>query len=123
MKSFIDSFRYAFRGIAFAWKGRNFRIELAMALIVIAGGLLLDISKGEWLAIVLVIAGVLGFEAMNSAVEEVVNFISPEFHPLAGRIKDIAAGAVLIVSIASVVIGLIVFAPYLLALYDGALVR
>ena len=53
---------------------------------------------------------------MNSAIEELVNFVSPEFHPLAGKIKDLAAGAVLVLSLVSVVIGLMVFYPYLIEL-------
>ena len=75
----------------------------------------LGISGIEWLILMLVVGGILSLEVMNTAIEEMVNFVSPEFHPLAGRIKDLSAGAVLILSIASIVIGVVLFYPYLLA--------
>lgn len=115
MKSFLKSFLYAFRGLGFAWAGRNFRIQCGAAVVVIALGLWLEISGTRWLALVLIVSMILSMEALNTAIEETVNLLSPAFHPLAGKVKDLAAGAVLILSIASVAIGVIVFYPYLIA--------
>lgn len=114
MIDFIKSFQYAFRGVQFAWSGRNFRVQSGAALVVVALGLWFQISRTEWLVLVLIISLVLSMEIINSAMEELVNFVSPEFHPLAGKIKDLAAGAVLLLSLASIVIGLTVFYPYLM---------
>lgn len=91
-------------------------MQSVLGLIAVAFGFLLDISKTEWVAICIIIGLVLAFETFNSAIESIVNLVSPEYHPLAGKIKDLAAGAVLILSITSVVIGLLIFIPYLLPL-------
>jgi len=72
------------------------------------------VSNPEWAILVMMIAIVLSLEAMNSAIETVVDLVSPDFHPLAGRAKDIAAGAVLIAAGASVVVGLLILLPPLL---------
>ena len=71
------------------------------------------------LAIILImIAMVLSAEIFNSAIENLVNFVSPEYHPLAGKIKDLAAGAVLVIAMVSVVVGLLIFIPYFLRLLN-----
>ena len=116
MIDFIKSFQYAFRGVQIAWSGRNFRVQLAAAFLVVGLGVWFQISGTEWMVLMLTIGSILSMEIMNSAVEELVNFVSPEFHPLAGKIKDLAAGAVLVLSLVSVVIGLMVFYPYLIEL-------
>jgi undecaprenol kinase len=114
MKMFLVSFRYALQGIRFAWQGRNFRIQCFIALIVIVTGAWTKLSFTEWMIVFLLIGLVLSFEIFNSAIESIVNFVSPEFHPLAGKIKDLAAGAVLVMSIAAAIIGLIIFVPHFL---------
>jgi diacylglycerol kinase len=117
MLSFLKSFGFAFRGLQFAWKGRNFRVQFFSAISVIVLGFVLKITAVEWLVISLIIGLILAFEAMNTAIEETVNLVSPEIHPLAGKIKDMAAGAVLILAFVSVVIGLIIFVPYFIRLF------
>jgi diacylglycerol kinase len=112
MKTFLQSVRYALNGIQYAWNGRNFRIQIVLALLVFVAGALIEISAYEWLVILIFTALVLGFEVLNSAVENIVNFISPEYHPLAGKIKDLSAGAVLIVATLALIAGLIIFLPY-----------
>ncbi len=107
----IKSFGYAFQGIFTALKQQNMRIHFASTIIVIVAGLLTGISTFEWLIIILIISLVIGAEMINSAIESVVDLASPEIHPLAKQAKDIAAGAVLIFAITSVVIGLIIFVP------------
>ena len=67
----------------------------------------------EWIAVILCIGMVIGAELFNSAIERIVDLVSPQRHPLAGQIKDIAAGAVLICALTALIIGLIIFIPYL----------
>jgi diacylglycerol kinase (ATP) len=113
MKKFLNSFLFALRGIRFAWAGTNFRIQCFIGTLVIASGIKFDIRINEWFVVIILIGLVLTAEVFNTAIENLVNFISPDFHPLAGKVKDLAAGAVLVLSFASLLIGLIIFVPYL----------
>jgi diacylglycerol kinase (ATP) len=88
---------------------------LATAAVLIAG-FALQISLGEWLAIILAIIAVWTAEALNTAFESLCDVASPEFHPMVERAKNIAAGAVLISAVGATVIGLLIFGPKLLAL-------
>lgn len=81
------------------------------AFIVIIAGLLTGLAIVEWLIIILAITLVIGAEMVNTAIEYVVDLASPEIHPLAKQAKDVAAGAVLVFAMASVIIGLLIFLP------------
>jgi len=94
----------------------NARIHAVVAVAAIVAGFVLHISAWEWCAVIGAIGLVLVAEAINTAVEAVVDLASPEVHPLAERAKDVAAGAVLIGAAVSVIIGLLVFGPHLLVL-------
>lgn len=107
----IKSFGYALNGIVSAMKEQNMRIHIFSAFIVVIAGLVTGLSRLEWLALVIIIALVIGAEMMNTAIESVVDLASPEIHPLAKRAKDVAAGAVLVFALASVIIGLLIFLP------------
>jgi len=108
----IKGFKYAFNGIKFTLLTQhNFLIHLFCAAAAIAMGYYFNISKNEWLAIIIVIGLVLAAEVFNTAIEEVVNMISPQRNIKAGIIKDLAAGAVLILAITALIIGLIIFIP------------
>ena len=115
MKSFFRSFIYALHGI---WSGvadqRNLKFQLAIAVVVIGAGFYVSITPIEWCIILLCIALVIGLELVNTALENLVDLVTIERNPLAGKIKDIAAGAVLIVSVISLIIGLIIFRKYLI---------
>ncbi|MFC5542107.1 diacylglycerol kinase family protein [Ureibacillus suwonensis] len=111
MRNFFRSFRFAFEGIYLATKERNMRIHLTCALIAIIAGLLSKLSVTEWLVLIITIALVIGMEMVNTAIENVVDLVSPEYHPLAKAAKDVAAGAVLVFAIASICIGMIIFLP------------
>lgn len=87
------------------------RIHLFSAVIVVIAGVLTGISITEWLVLIITIALVIGSEMINTAIEAVVNLASPEYHPLAKQAKDVAAGAVLVFAVASVIIGLLIFLP------------
>ena len=85
-----------------------------MATVVVVGcGFLFEVSRVDWLALVLAIALVWVAEAINTAIEFLTDLASPEYHPLAGKAKDVAAGAVLLAAIAAIAIAVIVFAPYI----------
>ena len=109
------SFGYAFKGI---WlvikKERNMKIHIGILILVIIFGFLFCISPLEWIACLLCFGAVTGAEAFNTAFERFVDEVSPEFNPKFGEIKDIAAGAVLLVTICAVAVGLIVFLPKLI---------
>ena len=115
MRKRIQSFKYAGKGLLCVSCETNFRIHLAAAAAATALGYYLGISAGEWIAVLLCFAAVLSAEAFNSAIEGLVNFVSPGHHVQAGRIKDISAGAVLITAIIAAVIGCIVFLPKIIA--------
>lgn len=89
----------------------NAWIHLAAALLVIFAGFYFSISEIEWIAVTLAIGFVFSAEAFNTSIEWLVDKISPEYDPVAGKIKDVAAGAVLIAAIAAAVTGIIVFYP------------
>lgn len=108
----LKSYRYAWRGIATAFKSeRNIRIQVVMMSLVIAGGFFFSLSWIEWSICILCFSTVLGAELLNTAIEKTMDFIHPEHHPHIGMIKDIAAGAVLLTAIASGVIASLIFIP------------
>jgi undecaprenol kinase len=116
-KTRILSFKYALEGIATALKDEpNIKIHAILALIALILGFLLGISLSDWLVILIVIGIVFSVEMTNTAIEELANAFTSETHPSAKKAKDIAAGAVLIVSILALLIGVIIFLPYLLLL-------
>jgi diacylglycerol kinase len=110
------SFYFAFAGLSyFIRTQRNARIELVIALVVCALAWWLKVSRVEWAILIVMIALVLIFEGLNTALEAAVDLASPEVHPLAKTAKDVAAGMVLIAAIASVIVGLLILGPPLVA--------
>ena len=113
-----ESFGYAFEGI---WTGirkeRNMKIHCLAIICVTLAGTLLHITATEWCICLLLFALVAALELVNTAVEAVVDLVTEEKKPLAKIAKDTAAGAVLSAAIVSVIIGCIIFLPYLLELF------
>lgn len=109
--SLFDAFKCAGKGIADTSHERNFRIELGFMVLCIALGVAFQITVVEWLIVIVCFGLVLGGECFNSALEAIVDLASPEYHELARRAKDAAAGGVLVFSIASLMIGIIMFLP------------
>jgi diacylglycerol kinase (ATP) len=110
----IRSFKYALQGLADMFRTQpNARFHLAASVAVVVAGVLLEISRMEWLAAVLCMALVLALEAVNTALEYLTDLVSPEYHPLAGKVKDAAAGAVLVATIGAAVVGTVIFLPKL----------
>jgi diacylglycerol kinase (ATP) len=112
----IRSFKFAFIGIWTMLKSQhNAWIHTCATVAVIAAGLYFGVSPSEWCWLVLAIIAVWTAEALNTAFEFLADVASPEFHPLVKNSKDVAAGAVLISAIGSVIIGLLVLGPHALA--------
>lgn len=112
VRKFFRSFRFAAEGIGAAFKReQNIRFHLMAAIIVVLAGWLTRISHMEWLVVIILIAGVLALEMVNSAIERVVDLATTELHPFAKQAKDMAAGAVLVFAVASAIIGLLIFLP------------
>lgn len=112
----VKSFGYAASGVVQAGSERNFKVDVVAAVVVFAACALLQVPAWGWAAVVVCVGVQLAMETVNTAIEAIVDLASPEIHPLAKRAKDCAAGAALITACASVVVGLIVFVPALLAL-------
>jgi diacylglycerol kinase len=118
IKQRIDSFKYAFNGLKLLIKEEhNARIHVFFAACALIMGVLLKISKNEWITILFCISLVIALELINSAIENIADFVSPEKHVQIKKIKDLSAGAVLIAAIISAIIGLIVFIPKLTILF------
>lgn len=110
----LRSFRYAFSGIGALMRSTpNARIHLLAAIAAVAMGFCLSISTLEWSLVVLAIASVFAAEAFNTALEQLTDLVSPGQHPLAGKAKDLAAGAVLLAAMGAAATGLLVFGPRL----------
>lgn len=115
---FRSAFGNAFMGFDYAFRTeRNLKFHFAAAVLVITAGALLKISPLEWTIIILTIGAVFVTEMINTAIEYTVDLASPEKHDLARKAKDVSAGAVLAIAASSVVIGLIVFLPKIIALF------
>lgn len=112
MTRLIKSFSFAIKGIIHVFASEaNIKIHLFVSLLVIICGFIFNISTTEWLLCLLCMGVVIGMEMMNTAIENLVNLVSPEQNKTAGLVKDIAAGAVLITVVFSVIIGLCIFVP------------
>ncbi len=109
------SFVYAAKGLkSFITKEHNAWIHTGATICVITLGFVLHISLCEWMLAIFCIGLVFAAEAFNTAIERLVNLVSPEFHPIAGDVKDIAAGAVLISAVTAAIIGCLIFLPKLI---------
>ena len=116
-KKRILSFRYAFSGISHLIKTQhNAWIHLFIALLVILSGILFRVTPTEWMMIVICIGMVITTEIINTTIEYFIDVISPGYNEKAGRVKDLAAAAVLVISITAAIVGLIIFIPYIIVL-------
>lgn len=114
IKQFVKSFSHAMCGLKHILRNeKNFQNELAIAFVVLLAMIYFQVTRTETVALVLVIAGVLIMELLNTVVERVVDILKPRVHPYARLIKDLMAAVVLISAIFAVIIGLIIFLPYL----------
>jgi len=113
----LRSVKFAVRGIAIMLKTQhNAWLHATATVLVVAGGLAVGLSVGEWCWIALAITSVWTAEALNTAFEFLTDVASPDFHPIAEKAKDVAAGAVLLAACGSVAIGVLVLGPHVVAL-------
>ena len=111
-KKIINSFKYAIEGIIASFKSeRNMKIHVLATIIVVILGLILKINIVEWCFCIISIVLVISAELLNTAIENIVDMISPEKNEKAKLIKDISAGAVLVLAIGTFIIGMIIFIP------------
>ncbi len=116
----IRSFFYAFRGVwTMLSSQHNAWIHALATVVVTSTGLYFGISRVEWCAVVLCFGAVWTAEALNTAFESLADVASPEFHPMVEKAKDVAAAAVLMSAIGSVVIAIIIFEPHFAKLFAG----
>ena len=116
---FSTSVGHAIDGIEYAVNHeRNVKIEMLFGILVSIAGFLFHISIFEWLVILLTIAMVITLEFINTAIERVVDLVTTEYKELAKSAKDVAAGAVLFMSLFSVVIGIVVFLPKIIEMFN-----
>lgn len=114
----IKSFAYAFNGLKILiQEEHNSWIHILAAICAIAAGILLKVSAMEWIAIVFAVGFVITLEIINSAIENIADFISPGKHDMIKKIKDLSAAGVLVSAITALVIGLIVFLPKIVLLF------
>lgn len=112
MNKQIKSFTYALNGIRKAFGSEiNLKIHFIFVFAVVVCGIVFKIDTFEWIACLICFALVIAAEMLNTAIEGIVNLVSPEKNEAAGRIKDISAGAVLICAVFSAIVGLIIFVP------------
>lgn len=118
MKNRIRSFGFAIQGIKIAFKEEpNFRIHVIALLLVIVFGLCFDITTSEWIQISIVSSIVIITELLNTAIEDTCNYITEERITAIGRIKDVAAAAVLISAIMAAIVGVLIFKPYVISFF------
>lgn len=114
MKEFIEG---RFKGAIYAFKGAvrllkteaSIQVQFSIGVLITIMGFYFNISSIEWIAQTFAIGMVLGVEGLNTAIEEICDFVHPDFHKKIGVIKDIAAGSVFFVAIVSIIIGIIIY--------------
>lgn len=114
----LKSVRYAYNGALYLCKTEaSIKIQLFIAVVVTIAGFYFNISKTEWLFQVAMIGLVMSMEGVNTSIEYIADFVHPELHASIGRIKDIAAGAVFIASMAACVTAIIIYYPKIALLF------
>jgi len=119
LENILRSFYNAFKGLFMVWKyERNARIHLIAAITVLIAGLLLRLSAAELAAVVLAVLAVFMGEIFNTAIEKTLDLVEPCHNPKVGAVKDMAAGGVLVASMAAVAIGIVIFWPHVEVLWE-----
>lgn len=114
---FFKSLKHALRGVSVVFgTEQSFRIQVFVSILVLVCGAFFRVRTSEWIVLVLLIGSVLTLELINSIVERIVDSFKPRIHPVVKDIKDIMAGAVLIVSLIAAAIGVTIFYPHFIEL-------
>lgn len=118
-KNIISSFKCAIEGIISAYKSeRNIKIQIEIMLLVIIMGIILENSLIEWIIIITLFCLIIATEMINTAIEYTIDLAMPKKNDMVKKAKDISAGAVLIFVIGSSIIGLLIFVPKLIVLFN-----
>ncbi|MCK4539693.1 diacylglycerol kinase family protein [Candidatus Parcubacteria bacterium] len=115
LKRLIKSFKYAFKGLYKTFREeQNLKIQSIAACLVVILAVYFNITRTEWMFLVFVIGLVILMEIANSAIERVTDVLKPRIHDYVKEIKDIAAAGVMVASLIALVIGIIIFWPYIM---------
>ncbi len=118
-KNLGESFYHAAAGVIYSFVSqRNMKIHSLAAIIVIIAGVICRLDRSEWGLTIVAIFIVLVAETMNTAIEKTVDLVTDEFHPLAKKAKNLAAGATLLAALCAAALGIIVFGPYLMGAFN-----
>ena len=110
----LKSLRYATRGLAYAWRSeQNFRIQTLIGVFVLAAAFYFRLSLASVAVLVIMIMIVLVLELLNTFFEKLVDLLAPRLHHAVGVLKDVLAAAVLVASLGAIIVGILVFWPYL----------
>ncbi|WP_208560140.1 diacylglycerol kinase family protein [Marinilactibacillus kalidii] len=117
-RRYSESFRYAYQGIKTTFQEeRNMRTHVMAGAVALLLGVFLSLSITEWLWIILASFLVFVMEILNTVIENLVDLVTQDFHPLAKKVKDMSAAAVLSTTVFSVITGILIFAPKLFNLF------
>ncbi|MDC6364855.1 MULTISPECIES: diacylglycerol kinase family protein [Flavobacteriaceae] len=115
LKNRIRSVGFAFKGLfLLLWTESSIKIQFVIALLVTGTGFYFEISNTEWMMQLFAIGMVMGIEGLNTAIEKLADYVQPNKDPKIGVIKDVSAGAVMIVSIIASIVGCIIYLPKLI---------
>lgn len=115
--SFLSSLKNAIRGIFVVFRAeRNFRVQLIIGVLVLCASVFFQVKVWEFILLILLVSSVLVLELFNSVIERIADGFKPRLLPIVRDIKDLMAGAVLVVAVTSLIIGLIIFVPYIKSL-------
>lgn len=118
-QSFKNSLKNAFKGfLRTAREERNLQIHLLATVLVLGAALFFQVKIWEWIVLLLVCGSIIILELMNTIFEKVVDFMSPKMSGYVKTVKDMMAATVLIAAIGSIIIGILIFGPYLLKLFN-----
>ncbi len=110
----IISFKHAWDGIVYSFLSQpNFQVHAFFTLLVVCAGRYFSIGSGEWIVLIFTIAMVFVAEMVNTSIECMTDLLTPDYHIAAKRAKDVSAGMVLVTAIFAVIIGAVIFLPYL----------
>lgn len=113
----IQNVRPSWRAVVLLWKEEfSFKVQVIVGVMVLIASYVLQISNTEFLIVILMIGAVLAVEALNTAIEELCDHVTPAEHPHIGKVKDLGSGAVLLIGITATILGLVIFTPPLLQL-------
>ena len=109
----LRSFIPAVAGLRFLVQENNAKFHILATIVTLSAGIYLKISTTEWAIILVLIGLVLAAETFNTAIEKLCDFVSPQYHTGIGKVKDLAAAAVLIVATTAIIVGILIFVPKL----------